>query len=527
MTQTTRYDFVIIGAGSAGCVLAERLSADPSARVLLLEAGGVDRGMHVRIPAAFPKLFHTAKDWAHSTTPEREMGGRELFWPRAKMLGGCSSMNAQCYVRGNAADFDLWEDLGNPGWGFRDVLPYFTRAERGPLRVEGLRDANPTSTAFLEAAAECGIRRIEDVNGPTQEGAAPMRVTQKGGRRWSAADGYLRPAMRRANLTVQTGAHVTRVVLEGRRATGVEYLRDGASCKVSCGEVILSAGSITSPHLLLLSGIGPASELEAHGVEVAHDLPGVGQNLQDHLAAPVIWACRERVSLLSALSPANLLRYLVLGRGPLTSNVAEACAFVKTRPELGAPDLELLFAPVPFIGHGLIPQTEHALTIGVVLQQPKSRGAIRLASRDPRDRPRIEASYLSDAGGEDLATMVRGVELARRLFRAPALARHVTEERYPVPGASPEDHVRAHGQTLYHPVGTCRMGRDANAVVDPELRVRGLDGLRVIDASIMPVIIRGHTHGPTVMIGERGADLVLGRAKPIAKTAAREAEARA
>ncbi|MBL9016513.1 MAG: GMC family oxidoreductase N-terminal domain-containing protein [Myxococcales bacterium] len=505
----TNHDYVIIGAGSAGCVLAARLSEDPTCRVLLLEAGGADRAKEIKIPAAFPKLFKTKHDWNYSTAPESTLANRELFWPRAKMIGGCSSMNAQMYVRGSAADYNLWEDLGNRGWGWDDVEPYFRRAE-ATLHIEPLRDPNVTTHAFLRAAAEVGIPTLDDVNGPTQEGAAHTRVNQRRGRRWSAADAYLRPAMRRKNLTVLTDVHVTRIVIERGRATGVEYLHAGASARASCREVIASSGAINSPQLLMLSGIGPARDLRAHGVEVVHELDGVGQHLQDHLAFGVIATCREPVTLAAAETLPNLLRFLVLGRGMLTSNVGEACAFVRSQAELAAPDLELIFAPIPFAGHGLGPM-HHALTIGVVLQQPKSLGRVELASRDPRVAPRIIANYLSDPDGADLRAMVRGVELARRIFRAPALSRYAGDEEVPGPGRTIEDALRERSETLYHPVGTCRMGSDARAVVDADLRVCGLEGLRVVDASVIPQIIRGHTHAPVVMLAERAADLIRGR----------------
>jgi choline dehydrogenase len=521
--RTPKYDFVIVGAGSAGCVLAARLSEDPERRVLLLEAGGSDRSMEIRMPAAFTKLFKTKYDWDYTTAPQEELSGRELYWPRAKVLGGCSSMNAQMYVRGNAADYNLWEDLGNPGWSFAGVLPYFMRAEGytrpfpglngdgGPLRIEEQRDPNPTTPAFLRAAEECGIPRLDDVNGPSQDGAAYTRVTQRRGRRWSSADAYLRPAMPRKNLTILTGVQATRILFAGRRATGIDYLRAGKSESVSCGELILSSGSVSSPQLLMISGIGPAPELRAFGVKVVHDSPGVGRNLQDHLAVAVISACPEPVTLVAAESIANLVRYFVLKKGLLTSNVGEACAFVKSRADLTAPDLELLFAPVPYINHGLEPQRDHALTIGVILLQPKSRGSVKLRSPDPLARPKILPQYLSDERGEDLRAMTIGIELARRIFRSPALSRFSGEEIQP--GAeSIEECIRKRSETLYHPVGTCRMGTDDLAVVDPELRVRGVEGLRVVDASVMPTIIRGHTHAPTVMIAEKAADLILGRA---------------
>jgi choline dehydrogenase len=519
----TVYDYVIVGAGSAGCVLAARLSEDPRCRVLVLEAGGSDRDKHIQIPVAFPKLFKSRHDWDFHTSSEKALADRELYWPRAKVLGGCSSMNAQMYVRGNPADYDLWEDQGNAGWGWDSVLPYFVRAEGysrpmpglnggdGPLRVEELRSPNPTTTAFMRAAEQTGITRLDDVNGPTQEGVAFTRVNQRRGRRWSAADAYLRPAMRRGNLTVTTEVQVHRVRLDGKRAIGVDYMHRGSPMRVSCGEVILAGGAIGSPHLLMLSGVGPADTLRASGIEVVHELAGVGQNLQDHLACGSIMSCRQPITLVGAETLGNLLRFVVTGRGMLTSNLGEACAFVKTRPGLAAPDIELLFAPAPFADHGMRKPEGHAISIGSILLQPKSRGCLRLRQDDPRARPIIEANYLSDAGGEDLRTLVAGMELGRRIFRASAFEPFVGEELLPGPTMSIEDCIRQNAETLYHPVGTCRMGLDSQAVVDPTLRVRGLEGLRVVDASVMPTIIRGHTHAPTVMIAERAADLIRAR----------------
>ncbi len=527
------YDYIIIGAGAAGCVLANRLSGDPSCRVLLLEAGGRDLRREIRIPAAFTKLFKTAYDWNLETLAQERLRGRRLYWPRGKTLGGSTSLNAQMYVRGHRLDYDGWADLGNPGWAFDDVLTYFRRAERmqggvaalhgadGPLNVEPLRDPNPTTPAFLRAAAESGLPLLDGPNDGSREGVGLSRVTQRRGRRWSAADAYLTPVRRRANLTILTDAHATRLTIERRRATGVRYVNAGQSRLARARrEVILAAGAIHSPHLLMHSGIGPAAHLRARGVDVVHDLPGVGQNLQDHLAVAVIVGCREPVSLVAAETIGNLARFLFLRRGMLTSNIGEACAFVRSRLDLPAPDLELLFAPVPFMGHGLVKPPGHGITIGAVCLQPKSTGFIGLGSSDPLAAPEIEPRYLSDPGDEDLRVLVDGVKRARRIFRAPAFARYVADPIEPGPDVQIDrdiaDFIRDRAETLYHPVGTCRMGRDAAAVVDSELRVHGIEALRVVDASVMPAIIRGHTAAPTIMIAERAADLIRSADRPYA-----------
>ena len=518
------YDYVIVGAGSAGCVLAGRLSQDPACQVLLLEAGPPDKKLEIRIPAAFNKLFKSKFDWAYETEPQANLDGRAMFWPRGKTLGGSSSLNAQMYVRGNALDYDHWEELGNKGWSYGDVLPYFERSERsergtaprrgtsGPLNVADLRDPNPTTLAFLEAAEHTGIPRSKDINGPDQDGVDTTQVTQKRGHRWSAADAYLKPAKQRRNLTVVTGAHTRRIILDGPRATGVEYVVNGMTLRESAKDVIVSGGAINSPQLLMLSGIGPADQLESFDIPVVQDLPGVGRNLQDHLAIMEVVHSKEPVTLAAAQSIRNLGRFLTLGRGMLTSNVAEACGFVRTRPDLDAPDLELIFAPVAFIDHGLNPLEDHGITIGAVALTPRSTGELTLRSADPFAAPRIAPNYLSDAGGEDLRVLVEGSKLARRILDAPPLERYVGEPILPPSRPATDDeivgHVRRDSQTLYHPVGTCKMGTDDLAVVDPELRVYGVDNLRVVDASVMPVIPRGHTHASTVMIAEKAVELV-------------------
>ena len=421
------YDFVIVGAGSAGCVLAARLTEDPACRVLLLEAGPPDRKIEIRIPAAFNKLFKTRYDWAYETVPQMYLDGRPRFWPRGRTLGGSSSLNAMMYVRGNGEDYDTWAGLGNDGWGYDDVLPYFRRSENfergataergvgGPLNVAELRDPNPATVAFLQAAQEVGIPRNDDVNGSEQDGVNATQVTQKRGRRWSAADAYLRPARKRRNLTVETGAFAQRLRFEGQRVVGVDYVVDDQPRRADVTrEVIVAGGAINSPQLLMLSGIGPADQLRAHGIPVVQELPGVGQHLLDHLAVVSIVECREPVTLAAAESFRHLARFLLSGRGMLTSNVAEACAFVRSRDGLPAPDLELVFAPVTFLEHGLEPPTGHGLTIGAVALQPQSVGTLTLESADPSRPPRIDPGYLSDDQGEDLRVLVEGMRRAGR-----------------------------------------------------------------------------------------------------------------
>jgi choline dehydrogenase len=518
------YGYVIVGAGSAGCVLANRLSADPMCRVALLEAGGPDRAREIHIPVAFTKFFLTGYDWNFRTSKQPQLSDREVYWPAGKTLGGSSSINGQAWVRGHRVDYDGWAQ-SCPGWSYDEVLPYFQRAERrvgsnaggvygtsGPQFISELRDPNPTTSAFLAACAELGMRRPGELNEPDNTGYAPTPVTQRRGLRHSAADAYLRPARRRRNLTVLTGAHVQRILLDGARATGVEY-RDttGLTQRVTASrEVILSAGTVKSPQLLLLSGIGDPDQLRTVGVEPGHELVGVGANLQDHLAAGIVVHCPKPVTLAGAGSRAQLARFLLTRRGMLTSSVDEAIAFVRSNPALAAPDLELIWLPVPFLGEGLTPAPAHGLTLAVLFLQPDSRGYIRLASADPAEPPFIDPGYLT--AESDLRGLLAGLRIAERLCDTVALRPYVGAPMAPWPGkvddAKLATLVREHAQTAYHPVGTCRMGSDDAAVVDCELRVRGLDGLRVVDASVMPRIIRGHTHAPTVMIAERAADLI-------------------
>jgi choline dehydrogenase len=521
------YDYIVVGAGSAGCVVASRLSEDTKNSVLLLEAGGEDAKQEIHIPVAFGKLFKSDVDWAYYTEAEPNAHNRKLYWPRGKMLGGSSSMNAMIYMRGNRRDYDQWAALGNEGWSFADVLPYFKKVQNqergaseyhavgGPLNVAELRDPNPLSQAFIEASAEIGIQRNPDFNGAEQDGAGYYQVTQKDGKRCSTAVAYLKPARPRANLVIATNAQATRVLFEGKRALGVAYTQNGEAKEARANkEVILCGGAINSPQLLLLSGIGAAAQLQAHGLNVVMDLPGVGQNLQDHPAFAVTYRCTQTITLTSAESLVNLLKFLLFKKGPLTSNVAESGSFVKTKPTLTMPDLQYHFAPTFFMEHGFEnPPKEHGFTFGVTLLHPQSRGQISLRSNDPLAPAKIEGNYFSD-DGTDLNTLVAGVKLARQLAQTKAFAAYRSHEVWPgadkVNDDAIADFVRAHFQTLYHPVGTCKMGHDRLAVVDDQLRVHGVEGLRVADASIMPTLVGGNTNAPTIMIGEKAADLLKG-----------------
>ena len=521
--QSKTYDFIIVGAGSAGCVLAARLTEDLRTRVLLLEAGGAGGAKEIRIPAAFSKLFKTGVDWNYATEPEPYLHERRLYWPRGKVVGGSSAINAMIYIRGNRADYDSWRELGNVGWGFAEVLPYFKKSENqergasefhgvgGPVNVADPRYVNPLTRAFLAAAEEIGIARNSDFNGAEQDGAALYQVTQKNGARWSAADGYLQPARERSNLTLLTGAHATRVLMEGKRAVGVAFLRGGVA-EEACAdrEVILAGGTVNSPQLLMLSGIGPASELKAAGISTMHDLPGVGKNLQDHPMVSVAYLCTQKISLDGAETLGNFLRWLVWKNGPLASNVAEAGLFLRTRVGLAVPDLQLLFGPAYYRGHGLVRRKEHCFGFGPTLITPESRGEISLRSANPLDAPAIRANYLSTDA--DLRTMIAGVRLARRLAHAKSFDQFRGEELHPgaamTSDAEIAEFLRNELETLYHPVGTCKMGVDGLAVVDAQLRVRGIEGLRVVDASIMPRVPAGNTNAPVIMIAEKASEMI-------------------
>jgi choline dehydrogenase len=524
------YDYIIVGAGSAGCVLAARLSADPSVSVLLLEAGGVDDAAEIHAPAALSRLFQSAYDWNYHTVPQHRAAGRSIYWPRGKVLGGSSSVNAMIYIRGSRHDFASWRDeAGCTGWGYEDLMPYFRRAENnsrgasayhgigGPLTVTDPRYKSPACGAFIAAAQEQGAVANDDFNGPRQDGVGWYQLTQRNGRRCSAATAYLHPALSRPNLTVLTEALVTKVIIEGGQATGVSYLRRGeAETAQANAEVIVSGGAVNSPQLLMLSGIGPADHLIEMGIDVLADNAGVGGNLSDHPVLPVIWSTPKLRGLWEKSGNASMLRWQLSHRGPLTSNVAESGGFAHSAPGLLAPDLQLHVLPAPYRDQGLADPAQRAMSVLVGLVDVASRGRIRLRSADPRHRPAIDPGYLSDA--RDARALTAGLKLAREFVTARPMAEICQSEL--APGAhlrSDTDllqYVRTHVVTLYHPVGTCAMGGESrwNSVVDPELRVRGVTGLRVVDASVMPSVPRGNTNAPTIAIAERAADLIAGRA---------------
>jgi choline dehydrogenase len=518
-------DVLIVGAGSAGCVLAARLSEDGARRVALIEAGGPDDSLFIRMPAGLAAIARIKGiNWRYRTEPEAELNGRRLYWPRGRVLGGSSSINAMIYMRGQPADYDGWAASGARGWAFSDVLPYFLRAEDqargpsalhgvgGPLAVSDLRDRCPLAATFIAAATAAGLAENPDFNGATQEGCGWYQVTQRDGERASASRAYLAPALTRPNLTVTTRAQVLRVLFEGERAVGVELVRDGRREEIRAGEVILAGGAINSPQLLLLSGVGPAAELEALGIKVRHALPGVGKNLQDHLDYCTLYQATVRTYDFSVLEALGVLaRYLLTRRGPGTSNFAEAGAFARS-PGADRPDLQLHFVPAQLDDHGRNRLPGHGFTIHACVLRPRSRGEIKLKSVDPLAPPAIHARYLSEA--VDLELLLEGIALSRRIARAEPFAGIRRGELYPGEGVSDRAGliaaVRAKAETIYHPVGTCRMGTDPLAVVDPALRVRGLDGLRVVDASVMPTLVSGNTNAPTIMIAEKVAAAMRG-----------------
>ncbi len=523
------FDFVIIGAGSAGCVLAERLSASGRHRVALLEAGGHDNRFWVHVPLGYGKLFSDARvNWLYSTEPESELGGRQIIQPRGKLLGGSSSINGLLYIRGQAEDFDHWRQLGNTGWSFEDVLPFFRRAEdqtRGPMDLHGTGgplavsdvERHPLCDAFIDAAQQAGFPATDDFNGASQEGAGYFQLTARNGRRCSTARGYLRPARGRSNLKVISNALASRLLFEGRRAVGVEYRQDGQTRSLRAkGEVILSGGAFNSPQLLQLSGVGPGALLREHGIDVIADMPGVGADLQDHYQARFNYRGTEPITINDMMGSlgsrlAAGLNYLLFRRGFLTIGAGYAGGFFKTEPDLPTPDVQVHFILYSADSVGQALHKFPGFIASVCQLRPQSRGFVRIKSGDPAAAPAIQPRYLSvDA---DREALVKGMKLLRRIMTAPAMARYVDEELNPGAACQSDEALlqfaRDKGTTIFHPTSTCRMGPDANAVVDDALRLRGFERLRIADASVMPTLVSGNTNAAVIMIGEKAADMAL------------------
>ncbi|MEE4300984.1 MAG: choline dehydrogenase [Pseudomonadales bacterium] len=533
-TDREEFDYIIIGAGSAGCVLAARLTEDADTRVLLLEAGGEDSNFMIHMPAGVGSLISGEKEnWAYYTEPQAHLDDRRLFWPRGRVLGGSSSINGMIYIRGHARDYDLWQQLGLPGWSFADVLPYFRRSEghaerddafhgkEGPLGVTDAPDSNPLFQAFIEAGRQAGHPVTDDFNGPQQEGVGPYQHTIRGGQRSSTATAYLRPAMARPNLTVRTHALTSRIVVEGGRATGVEYVQDGRTgIAHASAEVLLSGGAVNSPQVLMLSGIGPGDELREHGIEVRAELPGVGRNLQDHLDCTVLQECSQPITLHRMSNPVRMLlagmQYTFFKSGVATSNGLEAGGFLKTRPELELPDVQIHFLAALMRDHARVKSDRHGFTVHVCQLRPHSRGHVGLRSADPADPARIQPNYLE--AEHDRQVMRDATRLVREIVAQAAMAPYRGPELWP--GAEKQSDaeidawIRATAETIYHPVGTAKMGHDELAVVDERCRVHGIAGLRVIDASVMPTLVGGNTNAPTIMIAEKIADDLRGRPAP-------------
>ncbi|MCE9521791.1 MAG: choline dehydrogenase [Alphaproteobacteria bacterium] len=530
--MSSEFDYIIVGAGSAGCVLANRLSADPKTKVLLLEAGGKDNSVLIRMPAGVGALISqkTAFNWYYETEGQTHLKNRKLYWPRGKVLGGSSSINGMIYIRGHARDYDQWRQLGLDGWSFADVLPYFKKSEsnenggdgfhggEGPLHVSNGKSEVPLFKTFIAAGKQAGYPTTEDFNGFQQEGFGPYQLTVKDGERWSAAAAYLKPVLNRPNLTVEINAHTTRTIFEGNRATGVEYLQKGQLQTARASrEVILCGGAVNTPQLLLLSGIGAADYLKRWDLNVVADLPGVGENLQDHLDVTVQFECTQPITFYTFAQPLKQLQtgmqYTFFKAGAGRQQGLEAGGFLKSRAGLEMPDLQFHFVAALMIDHGRKKADRHGFMAHVCQLRPESKGVIALKSLNPLDPPLIQPNYM--ATENDKRSMREGVKIARDVFMQKAFDPYRGPELLPgAPVTSDDDiddYVRRTSETIYHPVGTAKMGTDRMAVVDTQLRVRGVQGLRVVDASVMPTLIGGNTNAPTIMIAEKAADMILGK----------------
>ncbi|GAC1333548.1 MAG: choline dehydrogenase [Bradyrhizobium sp.] len=524
------FDYVIVGAGSAGCVLANRLTADGKHSVLLLEAGPKDTNLWIHVPLGYGKLFKAKTvNWMYQTEPEPGLDGRSIFQPRGKVLGGSSSINGLLYVRGQHEDYDRWRQRGNSGWGYDDVLPYFKKAEDqqrgaddyhgagGPLPVSDLGHPDPISAAFIDAAAQSGLPLNPDFNGASQEGAGFFQTTTRRGRRASTAVAYLRPAKGRGNLQVETAALAQRILFEGRRAVAVEYSTAGARRTVRARkEILIASGAYNSPQLLQLSGVGPAELLRKHGIDVVLNAAGVGNDLQDHLQVRIVTRCTQRITLNDIINhPVRRmlagLRYAAFRKGPLTIAAGTSGAFFKTNPRLATPDVQIHFLPFSTDKMGEKLHSFSAFSASVCQLRPESRGSLRIKSADPAVPPEIRINYL--ATETDRTANVEGLKILRRILQAPALKPYVVDEVEPGAKVATDEELlnfcRKRGSTVYHPTSTCRMGNDALAVVDQRLKVRGIGGLRVVDASVMPDLVSGNTNAPVIMIAEKASDMIL------------------
>lgn len=526
MSET--FDYIVVGAGSGGCPVAARLSEDPKNKILLLEAGPRDRNIWIHIPIGYYRNMISPLSWGYTTEPDPGIAGRSIIWPRGKVLGGTSAINGLVYIRGQKQDYDHWRQLGNEGWAYEDVLPFFKKAENqerganeyhgadGPLRVSNVRDKRTICDAFIAAAQETGIPYNADFNGAEQEGAGPYQTTCGDGRRWSAAVGYLRPIRKRANLCIETDAMVTKILFEGTRAAGIAYRQNGQEKIARAGgEIVLAGGAINTPQLLQLSGVGPAEPLRAHGIAVRLDAPGVGRDLQDHYQARTVLELNRPMSINDDVN--NLVRrawigiqYALFRRGPMTISAGHAGAFTKVLPESATPDAQVHFIPFSATKIGGKLHEYSGVTASICQLRPESRGEVMIASPDPFTHPKITPNYLSTE--YDRRIMVEGLKMVRGIARASSLAKYVKMEREPgaacVSDADLLAYAREKGNTIFHPTSTCRMGNDARAVVDARLRVRGLQGLRIADCSIMPGVVSGNTNAPAIMIGEKCAHMM-------------------